>query len=108
MIECQVAHSMEEHSQVVSDKVFKDLFLHPFSHSLNFLMPTAHGGQGYWGRNNCFAEADHSTWLKGFGLSFLLLHGTGQCRTETTLTTDCSTVGCNSSKKMEVVSAAWI
>lgn len=107
MIECRVAHSMEEYSQVVSDKVFKDLFLYPFSHSQTFLMPTAHRDQGYCPRNNCFAEADHSTWLKGFGLSLLLLHGTGQCRTETTLTPGCSIAGCNSSKKLEVMSTTF-
>lgn len=77
MIECRVAHSMEERSQVVSEEVFKDLFLYPFSHSQTFLMPTAHGDQGYSAGNNCFAEADRSAWLKGFGLSLLLLPGTG-------------------------------
>lgn len=49
--------------------------------------------------NNCFAEADPSAWLEGFGLSLLLLCGIGQCRTEMSLTLGCSTVGCSSSKK---------
>jgi len=68
---------MEEHSQVVLDKAFKDLFLHPFSHSQTFLTPTAHGDQGCCARNRCFAEAHHSTWLKGFGLSLCCCVGQG-------------------------------
>lgn len=74
MIEGQVAHSMEEYSQVVSDKVFKDLFLHPFSHNQTFLMPTAHRDQGYRARNNCFAEADHDLverfWPESFAVAW--------------------------------------
>lgn len=78
MIECQVAHSREEHSQVVSDKMFKDLLLYPFSHSQTCLMPTVQEDQEYCARSNCFAEADHSAWLKGFGLILLLLQGIQQ------------------------------
>lgn len=59
-------------------KVFKDLLLYPFSHSQTFLMPTVQEDQDYCARNNCFAEADHSTWLKGFGLLLLLLRGIQQ------------------------------
>lgn len=78
MIECQVAHSREEHSQVLSDKTFKDLLFYAFSHSQTFLMPTVQEDQDYCARNICFAEANHSTWLKGFGLILLLLHGIQQ------------------------------